>query len=143
MFYNWKTYISSTSAFWSRSWSSERLEGLLASLFGALQRLLGVRLGLEIGPEALITIGSATSWAVCGLFLSLLAASSCFSFFEIVVYLVLEPLRVDCDLPRRPSEPKKQSFTIGQLTCSQNRRLGAEDGPESVLGPSWPPCWCS
>ena len=35
---------------------------------------MGLLLDLGIDPEALITIGSATSWANCGLLLSLLAA---------------------------------------------------------------------
>ena len=59
--------------------------GRLGLLFGALEWVLGSFFGLGIDPEALLTIGSATSWALFGLLLSLLAASSCFSFREIVV----------------------------------------------------------
>ena len=46
----------------------------LGLLFGALEGVLGLLLDLQIDPEALITIGSATSWVLFGLFLSLLAA---------------------------------------------------------------------
>ena len=74
--------------------------GSLGLLLGALGGLLGASLGLQIDPKALITIGSATSWALFGLFLFLLLASSCSSFFEVVVYLLLGPLRADFELPR-------------------------------------------
>ena len=52
--------------------------GPLGLLFGALEGVLGLLLDLEIDPEALIGNGSATSWVLCGLCLSLLAASFCF-----------------------------------------------------------------
>ena len=48
--------------------------GALGLLLGALEGVLGLLLSLEIDPEALIAIGSATSWALFGLMLSFLAA---------------------------------------------------------------------
>ena len=42
--------------------------------FGALEGVLGLLLELDIDPEALLGSGSATSWALIGLLLSLLAA---------------------------------------------------------------------
>ena len=108
--------------------------GPLGLLSGAIEKGLGLLLELDIDPEALIGSGSVTSWALFGLLLSLRAASSCFRFFEVVVYFIMNPLRVDCDLPRRPSEPKSLSFTIRKPACSQHLRFGAEDGPQNVWG---------
>ena len=77
--------------------------GEFIGLLFALEGVLGLFLDLEIDPEALIGNGSATSWVLCGLCLSLLAASSCFRSFEAVVYLLLQPFLVDLNLPSRPS----------------------------------------
>ena len=74
--------------------------GSLGLLLGAQGGLLGALLGLQTDPKPLTIIELATSWALFGLFLSLLLASSCSSFFEVVVSLLLEPLRVDFELPR-------------------------------------------
>ena len=38
---------------------------------------------------------------------ALLLASCCYILFEVVFYPLLEPLGVDFELPRRPSEPQK------------------------------------
>ena len=77
--------------------------GPLGLLSGALEEVLGLLLDFEIDSEALIGSGSATSGVLCGLCLSLLAASSCLRSFEIVVFLLLQPFLVDFDLPSRPS----------------------------------------
>ena len=77
--------------------------GPLGLLDGALEGVLGLLWGLEIDPEALIGSWSATSWVLCGLCLSLLAASSCFRSFEAVVFLLLQTFLVDFDLLSRPS----------------------------------------
>ena len=51
--------------------------GPLGLLVGALEGVLDLLLDLEINPEALIAIGSATSWALFGLVLSFLSAEDC------------------------------------------------------------------
>ena len=77
--------------------------GPLGLIFGALEGVWGFLLDLEIDPQALIGSGSATSWVLCGLCLSLLAASSCFRSFDIVVLILLQPCLVEFDLPNRRS----------------------------------------
>ena len=77
--------------------------GPIGLLLGALEGVLSFFLDLEIDPEALIGSGSATSWVHCGLCLSLLAASSCFRSFEVLVVFLLQPFLVDFDLPNRSS----------------------------------------
>ena len=81
--------------------------GPLGLLLGALGGLLGAILGLQIDPNELRRSGPFALWAVLGLSLVsfscsgvLLLASSSFSFFEVVSYPFLEPLRVDFELPR-------------------------------------------
>ena len=92
-------------------WSS------LGLLLGALGGLLGDLLGLQIDPKGqllplpfpwrTVVVGSNTGKAFWELILSLfvvlvalLLASCCSSFFEVVVDPLLEPLRVDFELPR-------------------------------------------
>ena len=82
-------------------WSS------LGLLLGALWGLLGTLFGLQIDPKGLPRSGPFALWALLGLSLVsfscsgvFLLASSSFSFFEVVSYPLLEPLRVDFELPR-------------------------------------------
>ena len=72
----------------------------LGLLLGALGGLLGALLDLQIDPKGVTRFGSFRFGALFGLFLSLLLASSCSIFFEVVVSLLLGPLRVDFELPR-------------------------------------------
>ena len=81
--------------------------GSLGLLLGALGGLLGALFGLQIDPKGLPRSGPFALWALLGLSLVslscsgvLLLASSSFSFFEVVSYPLLEPLRVDFELPR-------------------------------------------
>ena len=53
------------------------------------------------------------------LFLCLLAL-----FFQVVVFLSLEPLPVDCGLPSRPSHPQTPRFRFGGSSISGKIRIG-------------------
>ena len=81
--------------------------GPLGLVLGALGGLLGAILGLQIDPKGLPCSDPFVLWAPLGFSLVsfscsgvLLLASSSFSFFEVVSYPFLEPLRVDFELPR-------------------------------------------
>ena len=82
-------------------WSS------LGLLLGTLGALLGDLLGLQIDPKGPRRFDPFALWVVLGrslvsssCFGVILLASSSFSFFEVVSYPFLEPLRVDFELPR-------------------------------------------
>ena len=79
----------------------------LGLLVGALGGLLGALLGLQIDPKGLERSDPFALWALWGLSFSsfssfgvLLLASCCSSFFEVVFDPLLEPFRVDYELPR-------------------------------------------
>ena len=81
--------------------------GSLGLLLGALGGLLGPLLGLQIDPNGLPPSGPFALSALLGISLAFfsccgvpLLASSWFSFFEVVSYPLLEPLRVDFELRR-------------------------------------------
>ena len=67
----------------------------LGLLFGALEGVLALLLDVEIDPEALIAIGSATSSALFGLVLSFLAAEdSLDGVLELLELLIGAPGRL-------------------------------------------------
>ena len=81
--------------------------GSLGLILGALGGLLEALLGLQIDPKGLRRSDPFALWALLGLSLASfscfgvsLLASSWFSFFEVVSYPLLEPLRVDFELQR-------------------------------------------
>ncbi len=89
----------------------------LGLFLGALGGLLGALLGLQIDPKGRTRLDPFALWALLGLSLVsfscfgvLLLASSWFSFFAVVSYRLLEPLRVDFELPIWPSGPQKPGF---------------------------------
>ena len=65
---------------------------------------------------------------------ALMFASVRSSFFDVVFYLLSEPLGVDVELPSRPSDPEKQRFSQVILTFLKNQRFRYNDGFENVLG---------
>ena len=68
----------------------------------------------------------------------LVLASSCYIFFEVAVDLLLGPLRVDVELPRRPSEPHEKRL-LWDIDMFEKNCVGTDDGLESVSGLSWAP----
>ena len=72
-----------------------------------------------------------------GLFLAIVMYISCYFpalFFLVVVFLILEPLGVDFELPRGPSHPQKCSFYIEKPTCLIQRGFALKDALEGALG---------
>ena len=68
-------------------------------------------------------------------FLSLISCVTV--FFQVVVFLILEPLGVDFEHPSGPSDLEKSKFPLGSIT------LGSKDALDYVLGLSWARFGCS
>ena len=63
------------------------------------------------------------------------------NFFQVVVFLVLEPLGADFELPSGPCHLRKPSFYNGKNIFLIKRRFGCKIALESALGPSWARFW--
>ena len=65
-------------------------------------------------------------------------------FFQVVVFLTLEPLGVDFELPSGPSHPQKPSFHYRKNDMfDKPGGLGSKYVLEGALGSSWVRFWCS
>ena len=60
-------------------------------------------------------------------------------FFLLVVFLILEPLGVDFELPRGPSHLQKPSFCVVSLHIFEKRRFTSKNCFGCVLALSWTP----
>ena len=63
-------------------------------------------------------------------------------FFLIVVFLILEPLGVDFELPRGPSHLQKSSFYCGKLSFLVQRGFALKDALEGAFGCLLGSFWC-
>ena len=91
-----------------------------------------------------------------GVFLPMLMYISCYFpalFFLVVVFLILEPLGVDFELPRGLSHPHKASFYKGTPSFLIQRGFALKDALEGafgcllgsfcgILGGTWGFFWC-
>ena len=124
----------------------EALYGFRGVILGALGALWGVHWGSLGAPELLKSLGPFDPRAFLSLLMFFLFFLS--SFFDVVFYLLSEPLGVDFELPNWPSHPQKCWFYYENLNIFEKstfsiqrwfwKRFGALSASFwELLGGSW------